>query len=251
MKNLSFGNRDHSDISAVLLATIAYLLVLLAADAVLGGVPGDWSYALTYLSGLPVALLALRYGAWSVRSGKRSVSEGTAMAVGALLALLALGGTKPSITGTFAHLPAAVFAAAAMAIGEELLFRGAILPALGKRFGFGAGLVLAAGLSGALHLDAGYAPGLAAFFAGLAMGGLYLRSGLATCIAFHCVFNLLAGPLFGLSLDGVQWPGLLKPVWQSDPLGFWPVQVAWLILALVWAPLGVKLSRTEPPKESS
>lgn len=246
MTNLDFLNRPRSDLANAFLALAAYLLVLIATDRIFGGLPGDWSYALTYLLVLPVALFATRYGALAVRSDARPVTEGTAMAFAALIALLALGGSKPAIAGTFAHLPAAIVAAAAMALGEELLFRGSLLPALGKRFGFGVALVISAGLSGALSLDAGIAQGVAAFFAGLAMGGLYLRSGLGSCIAFHCIFNLLIGPAFGLSLDGVSWPGLLKPVWQADPLGFWPVQAAWLILALAWAPLGAKLPRLAP-----
>jgi membrane protease YdiL (CAAX protease family) len=222
-------------------ALIAYLLILQAAAATLGGGPGTWTFAVAQLFGLPVALGAVRFGgALSLHSRLPTVTETTASAGGALLAMAALVGTHPAVTGGLKALPAALIAAVVIAVTEELLFRATLVPVLARRFGVFAAITVSAALFGALHYQSGQAAAVAAFFAGLALGGLYVRSGVGACIAFHAVFNVIAGPFFGLSLGGLPWPGLLEPAVTRDPLTALPVQLVLLGLAIWWAPFGIR-----------
>ena len=74
------------------------------------------------------------------------------------------------------HLPFLLVGVALLpAFAEELLFRGFLLGALGRRFGNQAGLMLSSLLFALAHLD--LAQGLAAFVLGLYLGGVRLRTG--------------------------------------------------------------------------
>lgn len=222
-------------------ALLVFWLVQWTVARALGGVPGTWTFAAAQLPGLTVALLAWwTVGASRLRGDLTPITETTASAAGALAALVALLGCSPAITGGLVHLPAALVAAVLIAATEEVLFRGALLPALARRFGIRLAIAVSAAAFGGLHLHLGYGAGLAGFFAGLALGGLYVRSGLGSCLAFHAVFNVLAGPVFGLSLGGLPWPGMLEPLLMRNPLDFFPVQMVLLLLAVWWAPLGIR-----------
>lgn len=77
---------------------------------------------------------------------------------------------------------------AAPAIGEELLFRGLMLPGLSRRYGDRAGLVLSAALFAVIH----GAPALIAmvFIAGLVLGYVRQRTdSILPCVAMHGAFN--------------------------------------------------------------
>ncbi|MEC7525045.1 MAG: CPBP family intramembrane glutamic endopeptidase [Myxococcota bacterium] len=77
---------------------------------------------------------------------------------------------------------------AAPAIGEELLFRGLLLPGLSYRYGDRVGLVLSAALFALIH----GAPALIAmvFVAGLVLGVIRQRTGsILPCVAMHGAFN--------------------------------------------------------------
>ncbi|MDP8224365.1 MAG: CPBP family intramembrane metalloprotease [Candidatus Lernaella stagnicola] len=222
-------------------AVLAYLLVAVTAFRSLGGMPGDLFFVAVQLMSLPVAWWAMRaLGATRIRSDLTPITESAALAGGLLLAMLALIGTRPAVGDTLTFFPAAVLAALVIAVAEESLFRGALIPLLARRFGFFPAVVFGAALFGAGHLQAGIGSGLAAFLVGLALGGLYLRSGLGACVVFHAAFNILAGPFFGLHVGGLPWPGLLEPALSHDPLSSLPVQLGALLLALWWAPFGVR-----------
>ncbi len=220
------------DVAAALLLMLVYLLVWNTASLTLRGAPGSWEFALAILLALPVALYGRRLSLPRLRSDLAPLHDEVVLAAAAGLAMLALWGTRPGVNGTFDRLPASVLAVAAIAGGEEVLFRGTILPAVARRFGRGWGLLISASLFGALHLEGGLNTMATAFLLGLALGGLYLRNGLGTCVAFHAAFNLLIGPIFGLPVGGVPWPGLLEPAVARNPLDFWLVQAAALVLAV-------------------
>ena len=77
------------------------------------------------------------------------------------------------------------------ALAEELLFRGFLLGALGRRFGHPVGLVGSSLLFALAHLD--LAQGTAAFFLGLYLGGVRLRTGsVHASILAHASNNAVA-----------------------------------------------------------
>ncbi len=97
-----------------------------------------------------------------------------------------------------------LFYALALSIGpalsEELAFRGLILQGLRSRLGAGVSLVLTALLFGVIHLD--LVQGLGAFFTGLYLGYLTVRSGsIYPAIIAHGVNNL--------------WATLESSLWQA------------------------------------
>jgi len=229
--------RSLHEIMRVALILFFYLLVLLAATAIVGGAPGDWNYVLVNLLPLPLILFAFTTGHFAVRAdGLSPITEATATAAGVAMALIALIDTKPGVTGTVVHLPAATLAMIAIVVSEEIILRGSLLPAFARRFGFGLAIIFSAVVFAALHMHLGFGSAVATFFAGLALGSLYVRSGLGPCIVFHTAFNLICGPFCGLSVGGLPWPGLLEPAFPRDPLDFLPVQLAFIALALLWMP---------------
>ncbi len=95
-------------------------------------------------------------------------------------------------------IPAALLAP----IGEELLFRGVLLPWLSGWMGRVAALMLSAGLFAALHLFYGVFAGWI-FFLGLVLGWARLTSGqLRPSILLHATVNSFALVMFARSLGG-------------------------------------------------
>ncbi|MEB3308137.1 MAG: CPBP family intramembrane glutamic endopeptidase [Cyanobacteriota bacterium] len=73
---------------------------------------------------------------------------------------------------------------------EEMLFRGVLLPVLGKRWGMGWGVVVSALTFGLAHLSLGELMPL--FLLGTALGWLRVSSGrLAPCVLMHSLWNAL------------------------------------------------------------
>ena len=87
---------------------------------------------------------------------------------------------------------------------EEGLFRGLLLPSLGRRYGSWPAIVLTSALFGLVHLNPWQ--GLPAFLAGLYLGSLRLSSGgLALPLLAHALFNGLPVLLAGLGLTAAGY----------------------------------------------
>jgi len=125
-------------------------------------------------------------------------------------------------------------------VTEESIFRGLLLRGFARRYGNGAGIVLASSLFAVFHLNIWQA--MTAFLAGLYLGWVYIstRSLLPSMLA-HGLFNglpvLLAA--LGFVVSGYNSPPVSTPVFQ--PL-FWTagglvVLAAGLALTKRWAPL--------------
>jgi len=229
-------NPELNDALRALLAMGAYLVVWIAAANGMGGLPGQWMFTLAVFLPAPVALYALRVGALRMRAPVTAVTEGATAAAAMALAMLALIGSRPGLTGTLSALPATVTAAVIIALTEELIFRGAVLSAISRHFGYLWGIFISALIFGTLHLNAGVGAGLSATLAGVALGGLYMRAGLGGCIVFHAIYNIMVGPIFGLNLGGIPWPGLLEAGCPIDPLDNPWVLLGFSLLALAWLP---------------
>jgi len=76
-------------------------------------------------------------------------------------------------------------------LGEELFFRGFVLPGLAKRFGVPAGIVLSSGLFALFHVDPGML--VPTFLLGAALAWIYVRTGsIWPSIVVHGAQNALA-----------------------------------------------------------
>lgn len=246
--------QELNDIATALLTLLFYFLILLGAYHAMEPAPGNWSFVLAYLFGLPVAWWAMRaVGATSLRHPYKSITETQAFGAAVLLALLSLLDARPHVSGSYLTLPAGLIGAVVLAVWEEAMFRGVILPAFAKRYGLFVGMGVSAMLSAGFYLRLGAGSAATSFIVGLALGALYIRNGLGACLAFHGIFNALAGPIFGLQLGGIPWPGLLEPSVQRDPLEYWPVQLGLIILLLLWIPYkkNLKQSATAPEQPAA
>ena len=123
-----------------------------------------------------------------------------------------------------ADLLAAVVVMAAVAITEELLFRGVLLQRLAAGIGngpaqVGIGLLFVLthldnpGMDGATRLWAGVNIFLASMLFGLA----YLRTrGLALPIGLHFMANVMQGIVLGFGVSGNEEPSVLTPAFNSS-----------------------------------
>jgi membrane protease YdiL (CAAX protease family) len=154
---------------------------------------------------------------------------------------------SPALARVFNHLAngntaVALFTVALVApLTEEALFRGLLLRSFAQRWGPAPGLVLSSALFALFHLNPWQA--LPAFFAGLFLGWVFLRTGsLLYPMVGHALFN--ATPLLfsasGLVVTGYNTP--LVPGFVDFQPPLWTltgtvVLVAGLGLTKRWAPL--------------
>lgn len=133
-----------------------------------------------------------------------------------VLACLYLGGWVRQVQfNGFADLVTLASASLAAAVGEELLFRGAIFRITEEWLGTSAALVISAALFGAAHgINAGATPiGVIAIGleAGVLLGVAYSASrSLWLPIGMHFGWNFTEGGLFGTAVSGGQSHGLVS-----------------------------------------
>lgn len=151
----------------------------------------------------------------------RGVAGG--IVLGALLfsvvfTFLALGGyVQQQKFGGFIGLPSQLAATFAAAIGEELVFRGAIFRIADERLGTAAALLVSSILFGLLHAANPGATLLStaaiAIEAGALLGVAYAASrSLWLPIGLHFGWNFTEGGVFGTAVSGGQSHGLIESV---------------------------------------
>jgi len=165
MSNLKVALGRFTDLGQVAVLLFIYLVVMGVATSVLPARPGDWEFALAMMLPLPIVVFGLRKTVFTVRGNISPITELTVIAAALAMCLIAMIGSRPGMDGSVTYLPAAIVASAAIALGEEILFRGALLPAISERFGFLWGIMLSAIVFGSLHLEASYFSGLSALVA--------------------------------------------------------------------------------------
>ena len=144
---------------------------------------------------------------WAPSFSPTALAGALATAAAVTAARAALAAASPSFAASTATSNAAVlpnlsvaqatlWAAAVPALAEELLFRGAVLPAAAPDW---RGAAVAAAAFGALHVGGGRGPGFAAWATGvgLAYGALALATGdVWACVAAHALANGAAAGLW-------------------------------------------------------
>ena len=145
--------------------------------------------------------------AWAPSLSPGAAGAALATAAGVTAARAALAAASPPFAAATARSNAtilpnlsvagtALWTAAAPALAEELLFRGALLPAIAPD---GRGAAIAAAAFGALHVGGGRGAVFAAWATGvgLAYGGLTLATGYVwAAVAAHALANGAAGALW-------------------------------------------------------
>ncbi|GGM86360.1 CAAX amino protease [Lentzea pudingi] len=217
-----------------------------------------WNWPLTLVAGFLAAALALAAYAWVVRKTEhrepaevslksapaalgRGVLIGLAM-FGAVIANIAfLGGYEVrgwgSLTGTLAIFGFMV----AVAVTEELLFRGVLFRIIEEKIGTWLALVLSGLVFGFAHLPN---PGATvwsslaiAIEAGLMLGAAYVATrNLWVPIGVHFAWNFAQGGIFSTSVSGQDAPqGLLDGVTSGPAIltggDFGPEASAYSVLA--------------------
>jgi membrane protease YdiL (CAAX protease family) len=141
-----------------------------------------------------------------------------------VFALLALGGYvhHPKFGG-FAGLPVQLATTFAAAVGEELVFRGAIFRITDERLGTAAALLISSILFGLLHVaNPGATPVSTvaiAVEAGALLGMAYSASrSLWLPIGLHFGWNFTEGGVFGTAVSGGQSHGLMDSVLSGPTL---------------------------------
>ncbi len=173
-----------------------------------------WLYALEvrYFERRRISELAPRDAASRITSG---VVVGFLL-FSSLLVCLYLGGyVHHTQYNGFANLATIASASAAAAVGEELLFRGAIFRITEEWLGTTAALIISAALFGAAHgLNSGATPiGVIAIAleAGVLLGVAYSASrSLWLPIGMHFGWNFTEGGLFGAAVSGGQSNGVVS-----------------------------------------
>jgi membrane protease YdiL (CAAX protease family) len=111
---------------------------------------------------------------------------------------------------------------AAVALYEELAFRGYILQNLSSDWGVVVALVVSSLLFGIFHALNPNVTLLALaniFLAGVVLAACYLVTrNLWLAMAFHFSWNFVQGPLLSFPLSGLETPGLLVSTAQGNPL---------------------------------
>ena len=108
-------------------------------------------------------------------------------------------------------------------LAEELLFRGVILTGFLRRYGMVRAVVFSAILFAVIHLNPCQIG--AAFFGGLFLGWLYLRTGsLWPCIAMHAIYN---SQCLSFSALCERWQVQIRGFTEVPSLGLIEFQPAW------------------------
>jgi uncharacterized protein len=173
-----------------------------------------WLYSLEvrYFERRPVSELAPRGAALRVSAG---VAVGFVLLSSVLAFLYFSGYVHHAQFDGFAGLPTQAGASLGAAVGEELLFRGAIFRITEEWLGTTAALIISAVLFGAAHgLNADATPiGIIAIGleAGVLLGVAYSASrSLWLPIGMHFGWNFTEGGLFGITGSGGQSHGLVS-----------------------------------------
>jgi uncharacterized protein len=213
----AIGAAVHATSSSPLLAVVAGPVLAAAALAA-------YVLAVRWSEKRPVTEVA-RAGA--LRGLLGGVALGAAL-FGLVVAVLAATGTyrvtgAGSVTGALTILGMMT----AVAVSEEIVFRGVVLRLLAERLGDGRGLAVSAVLFGAVHLAN---PGASLWGAvaiaiegGLLLGAAYqLTRTLWLPIGLHLAWNVVQGGVFGSTVSGADGlpSGLLEaelsgPTWLS------------------------------------
>ena len=185
------------------------------------------TWACTRLRGEPLSSVGLQLDSRWIRQAL----AGTGLGMAAMLAVTALismaGGVRFELdpARSVATLAGGLYIFLFVALFEELLFRGFVFQRLVD--GIGAPLALAAtavlfalghgdnpGMEGATQLWAMGDLALGALLFGLA----YLRTGsLALPVGLHLGWNWMQGHVLGFGVSGVDQPGWLRPLYQTQP----------------------------------
>ena len=121
------------------------------------------------------------------------------------------------------YLSFAIGGALAAAVGEEIVFRGAVFRIIEEGFGTLIALLLSAALFGALH---GFNPGASptsmaaiALEAGILLGAAYTATrSLWLPIGLHFGWNFAEGGIFGAAVSGNTAHGVVASTFSGDPL---------------------------------
>jgi hypothetical protein len=194
----------------------------LLAAALLSGALMLWLYRgeVRYFERRDVTELATVGAAWQVAVG---IALGAAL-FSAVFAFLALGGYVRHVGfGGFAGLPAALATSFSAAIGEELVFRGAIFRIAEERLGTTAALIISAAIFGLLHAaNPGATPvstAAIALEAGALLGVVYSASrNLWLPMGLHFGWNFTEGGIFSAAVSGGRSQGLIDSALSGPAL---------------------------------
>ena len=133
-----------------------------------------------------------------------------------------ISGPDRSLANSLTALSAAVALQIAIAINEEVIFRGYVLQRLASGFGFGVAAIVSSILFALVHVtnpNASIFSALAITVPGLLLAAQWRVTGsLWMPIGFHFAWNVSEGIIFGFPLSGVTGPSLLKTVNQGPDL---------------------------------
>ena len=227
----------------LLLLIAGFLLFMLAYG--LSSVPGVLDSVTGVLLGLQAILYVLTssgllalYGCWWRWTEKQKAKDipmhrlvgDTALGfgIGILFFILVtgfialLGGYRiDGINWNWKCLIQNLFMFLAVAVGEEVLFRGIVFRMIDDRWGTAVGLIASALIFGFVHITNSNATvwsSLAiAVEAGLLLGAAYKWSGtLWLPIGIHWSWNYFQGPIFGFAVSGNGTQSLITPVIQGS-----------------------------------
>jgi len=228
----------------LLLFTVSLLAALIGLQVLISLVARQIPATERPLWLLPAKLLLGALMLWLYRGEvqyfeRRNVSElepdgaGRRVAVGIVLgavlfsvvfAFLALGGYVQHLKfGAFTGLPEQLATSFAAAVGEELVFRGAVFRITDERLGTAAALLISSILFGLLHAaNPGATPVSTvaiAVEAGALLGVAYSASGsLWLPMGLHFGWNFTEGGVFGTAVSGGQSHGLIESVLSGPTL---------------------------------
>jgi len=231
--------RLHSTARTALLVT-AFLIVMIAVNAIASALATP---LVALVVGPGMGVLVLWFYAWLVRRvEKRAVDElarpgavkrlvggaagGLGLAAVTIGTIALLGGYQVTGWGTIAGALTVVGMMCAVAVAEEVLFRGVILQLLQRRFGTWIALAGSAVLFGLFHLlnpDATLWGAVAiAVEAGMMLGAAFVATrSLWLPIGLHLGWNVALAAIFGTVTSGSDVQGALLtavthgPVWLT------------------------------------
>lgn len=212
----------------------------------------------------------LSVGLWRPAWG--GLARGAAIALGLLgvvtAVLVASGRASLSWAGASAGAGPGALGLVAVALlvfvvqggAEEITLRGMVLPAVARRWGVVAGLLVQAALFGVLHLGNPGANPLAAVNVagfGLLLGLLVVvRGDLWAALGFHAVWNWAEGMVLGYDISGLH---VGTPLWQVSTHGadlltggsFGPEGslVTTVALVVVLTVLAIRVWRARPARD--